>query len=75
MRVGGGVQFGGDFMLCYRVNLESRIASRVLWQVATAGYRSEDDIYRAAFAVPWTDWFDAGRHHPRRCFGDQEPAH
>ena len=59
--VGGGVQFGGDLMVCYRVNLESRIASRVLWQVATAGYRSENDIYRAAYAVPWTDWFDAAR--------------
>ena len=32
--VGGGVGFGGDFLLCYRVNLESRIASRVLWQVS-----------------------------------------
>ena len=59
--VGGGVQFSGDLMVCYRVNLESRIASRVLWQVATAGYRSENDIYRVAYAVPWTDWFDAAR--------------
>jgi putative N6-adenine-specific DNA methylase len=56
--VGGGVQFTGDFALCYRVNLESRIASRVLWQVTTVGYRSEEDIYRAAYALPWTDWFD-----------------
>jgi putative N6-adenine-specific DNA methylase len=59
--VGGGVGFGGDFLLCYRVNLESRIASRVLWQVTTGGYRSEDDIYRAAYALPWTDWFDPVR--------------
>jgi putative N6-adenine-specific DNA methylase len=56
--VGGGVQFVGDFILCHRVNLESRIASRVLWQVATSVYRSEDDVYRTAFALPWTDWFD-----------------
>ena len=56
--VGGGVQFVGDFILCYRVNLESRIASRILWQVATSVYRSEDDVYRTAFALPWTDWFD-----------------
>ena len=59
--VGGGVGFGGDFRLCYRVNLESRIASRVLWQAATGGYRSEDDIYRVAYALSWTDWFDPGR--------------
>jgi putative N6-adenine-specific DNA methylase len=59
--VGGGVQFVGEFFLCYRVNLESRIASRVLWRVATGGYRSEDDIYRSAYALPWTDWFDPAR--------------
>jgi putative N6-adenine-specific DNA methylase len=57
--VSGGVHFAGDFFLCYRVNLESRIASRVLWQVASGAYRNEDDIYRAAYALPWTDWFDA----------------
>jgi 23S rRNA (guanine2445-N2)-methyltransferase len=59
--VGGGVGFGGDFFLCHRVNLESRIASRVLWQVTTARYRNEDDIYRAAYALPWTDWFEPVR--------------
>ena len=59
--VGGGVQFDGDFFLCYRANLESRIASRVLWQVATDDYRNEDDIYRTAFALPWTDWFEPAR--------------
>lgn len=56
--VGGGVEFGGDFPLCYRANLESRIASRVLWQVATRSYRNEDDIYRGAYALPWNDWFE-----------------
>jgi len=56
--IGGGVQFAGDFALCYRVNLESRIASRVLWQVASGAYRSEDDIYRIAYAPAWTDWLD-----------------
>jgi putative N6-adenine-specific DNA methylase len=59
--VGGGVQFGGDFSLCYRANLESRIASRILWQVAGDDYRNEDDIYRAVFALPWTDWFEPAR--------------
>jgi putative N6-adenine-specific DNA methylase len=59
--VGGGVGFGGDFFLCYRVNLESRIASRVLWQVIAERYHNEDDIYRAAYELPWTDWFDPVR--------------
>ena len=59
--VGGGVQFAGDFYLCYRINLESRIASRILWQVATSPYRDEDDIYEITYTLPWTEWFDAAR--------------
>jgi putative N6-adenine-specific DNA methylase len=59
--VGGGVEFGGDFSLCYRANLESRIASRILWQVATDRYRNEDDIYRTAYALPWNNWFEPER--------------
>jgi putative N6-adenine-specific DNA methylase len=53
----GGVAFRGPFTSSYRVNLESRIASRVLWRVSEQAYRSEDDIYQAARALPWTDWF------------------
>ncbi len=53
----GGVAFSGDLALCYRVNLQSRIASRVLWQVLRVAYRSEDDVYRAAQGVSWRDWF------------------
>lgn len=56
--VGGGVEFGGDFPLCYRANLESRIASRILWRVAKTRYRSEDDIYGAAYDLPWNHWFE-----------------
>ena len=55
----GGVHFRGAFDFCYRVNLESRIASRVFWQVAAGSYRKEDDIFHAARALPWTDWFKA----------------
>ena len=57
----GGVGFAGDLALCYRANLESRIASRVLWRVGHGRYRSEEDIYKAVFALPWSDWFDVGR--------------
>ena len=61
VQTGGGVGFRGPFALCYRINLESRIASRVLWRVTHASYRSEEDIYRAARALPWGDWFEARR--------------
>lgn len=53
----GGVQFAGDWALCYRANLESRLATRVLWEIARARYRSEEDIYRAAYAPTWARWF------------------
>ncbi|MFZ1765892.1 MAG: THUMP domain-containing protein [Candidatus Nitrotoga sp.] len=54
----GGAHFTGPFVLGYRVNLHSRIASRVLWRVAIAHYRNEQDIFDTAYALPWNDWFD-----------------
>ena len=59
--VDGGVAFAGDFALCYAANLESRVASRVLWQVGHARYGSEQDIYNAACALSWPRWFDVRR--------------
>lgn len=57
----GGVGFAGPFRLCYRVNLESRIASRVLWRVFHGRYRTEQDVYQATYDLPWRDWFSASR--------------
>jgi putative N6-adenine-specific DNA methylase len=59
--VDGGVHFKGAFPLCYAVNLESRVASRVLWQVHHTGYRSERDIFEAVRALPWHDSFSVDR--------------
>jgi putative N6-adenine-specific DNA methylase len=56
-RVDGGASFEGQFELCYRANLESRVASRVTWQVGRGAYRSEKDIYEAVRALPWHEWF------------------
>lgn len=53
----GGVGFAGPMELAYAANLESRIASRVLWQIGAGRYRSEDDIYQATHALDWTQWF------------------
>ncbi|HRQ56232.1 MAG TPA: THUMP domain-containing protein [Azoarcus taiwanensis] len=55
----GGVGFSGDWTDCYRANLESRIATRVLWRVAQGRYRAEEDIYRLAYGVTWAKWFTA----------------
>jgi putative N6-adenine-specific DNA methylase len=55
--VGGGVKFEGDLAACYRANLHSRIASRILWRVAEAPYASEHDVYEAALRVAWPERF------------------
>jgi putative N6-adenine-specific DNA methylase len=57
----GGVGFSGGWDACYRANLWSRIASRVLWRVAEFAYASEDDVYEAARAVDWFNLFDVNR--------------
>lgn len=54
----GGVGFAGPLTLAYAVNLESRIASRVLWRVGAGHYRSEEDIYRATYALDWAGLFE-----------------
>lgn len=56
--VDGGVHFSGTLATAYRANLESRLASRVLWRVARSRYRSEEDIYKSTLALPWHQWFD-----------------
>ncbi|MBE0612437.1 MAG: class I SAM-dependent RNA methyltransferase [Burkholderiales bacterium] len=59
--VAGGVAFDGDVRVIYRANLESRIATRVLWRLFTQPYRSEEDIYRAAYEVDWPQHFEVTR--------------
>jgi len=48
----GGVHFSGDWGVCYRANLESRLATRILWLIAQGAYAREDDIYRLFFSLP-----------------------
>ncbi len=57
----GGVAFAGDWPTCYRANLWSRIASRILWRVAELDYRNENDVYAAAKAVAWPEFFSVDR--------------
>ena len=56
--VDGGVACKGGMEQVYRINLHSRTASRVLLRLIKSGYRSEQDIYKAAKNIRWTDWFD-----------------
>lgn len=57
----GGVGFSGELNLIYRANLESRVATRILWQVGRGRYTTEDDLYKAASALPWPKWFKVDR--------------
>ena len=52
----GGVALNGNATLAMRLNLESRLAQRVLWRVAQAPYRDEGDLYAMARALPWHEW-------------------
>src|SRR5688500_10571340 len=59
--VPGGAHFQGDWSTCYRVNLWSRVATRVLWRVAHGPYRSEREVYQLANQAPWSQWFTPSR--------------
>ncbi len=59
--VAGGVAFGGAWEVGYRVNLWSRIASRVLWKIGSFEYGNEHDVYAAAKAVDWPKYFAVER--------------
>jgi putative N6-adenine-specific DNA methylase len=52
----GGVWAQGDGVQALRLNLESRIAQRVLWPLVDGPYRDEHDLYDLARRVPWPDW-------------------
>jgi putative N6-adenine-specific DNA methylase len=52
----GGVRVRGDAQVAMRLNLESRLAQRVLWPLAQGPYANEHDLYDLARQVRWTDW-------------------
>jgi putative N6-adenine-specific DNA methylase len=57
----GGVGFEGELDLAYRANLESRIASRILWRVGGGAYRNERDLYALVQALDWPRLFVPSR--------------
>ncbi len=69
----GGVECQGPFSLCYRLNLESRIASRILWRVGQGSYRHEEDLYRLASQLPWPQWFSVHSRIKVRLVAQQSP--
>ena len=59
--VPGGASCSGGREMEYRLNLESRIATRVLRRLASADYRGEDEIYRLAYNQAWGKLFSVER--------------
>jgi putative N6-adenine-specific DNA methylase len=57
----GGVAFAGELDLAYRANLESRIASRILWRVGGGAYGDERELYALVHAIDWTTHFKPER--------------
>jgi len=53
----GGVGLAGPLSAAMALNLHSRIASRVLLQMAESTYRQEEDLYRLAHGLAWEEWF------------------
>jgi putative N6-adenine-specific DNA methylase len=66
----GGVQLEASWREVMLLNLHSRLAQRVLLQLAHRPYRAEQDLYEAANAVAWEDWFT-----PRDSFKIELTAH
>lgn len=52
----GGVWVDGDARTAMQLNLESRLATRVLWPLVDGPYRDEHDLYALARRVPWGEW-------------------
>src|SRR6516164_6708951 len=57
----GGVAFSGPFESTYQTNLESRIASRILWRVGGGEYRNERDVNAIAASIDWSRYFAPSR--------------
>jgi putative N6-adenine-specific DNA methylase len=52
----GGVALTGDPLEVMTLNLESRLAQRVLVEVGSCPYRTEQELYDLARAIDWTEW-------------------
>lgn len=52
----GGVWVQGDERTAMALNLESRLAQRVLWPLIQGRYRDEHDLYDLGRRVRWSDW-------------------
>lgn len=50
-----GVNFTGDLSMCYKANLWSRTAHRILWHIATFEAKDKEQLYDAIRQINWSD--------------------
>lgn len=58
IEVNAGARFYADLHTVMKINLHSRIASRIMIEIAYGEYSHEEDIYNLAFNIDWSKWFD-----------------
>lgn len=58
--VNAGLEFSASLDDIMRMNLHSRLASRIMIRLGFGGYRQEEDIYQLAQGVKWDQWFHSG---------------
>ena len=58
----GGVKCeANDIEFMYHANLESRLASRILWKIDEGHYTSENDLYNTAYQLRWERFFSVDK--------------
>lgn len=57
----GGVAFAGDLALAMRANLQSRLASRILWRVGGGPCPDEHALYALVQGIDWKRHFSSSR--------------
>lgn len=60
--VNAGLEFIASLDDVMRMNLYSRLASRIMIRLAFGGYRQEEDIYQLARGIKWEQWFHIGNN-------------
>ena len=67
----GGIALTGDLASVYKINLHSRVASRVLIRLTTGYFRNENEIYQLARKICWPEWFDVDKNFKIHIEGKQ----
>jgi len=57
-QVDGGVEFSCSMEQMYRNKITSRVATRVMMRIKKGTYETEEDLYRAALEIDWSEHFD-----------------